>query len=139
MKSIKDEVRIQARASQVYDALTTQAGYRGWWNKVGEVAQTVGAEAMLRFVKDGQPVNMRFRIDEMKPNESVHWTCLAHDMPSWIGTTLDWKIKEEGGTAVVAFEHAGWKDVAPEPVAQGWKHFMGSLKAYVETGTGQPW
>ena len=139
MKSIKDEVRIQAPASKVYEALTTQAGYRGWWNKVGEVGQTVGAEAKLYFVKDGQPVNMRFRIDEMKPNESVRWTCIGHDMSSWVGTTLDWRIKEAGGTVVVSFEHAGWKDAAPEPVAQGWKHFVGSLKAYAETGTGQPW
>jgi hypothetical protein len=23
--------------------------------------------------------------------------------------------------------------------SQGWKHFLGSLKLYVETGTGQPW
>jgi uncharacterized protein YndB with AHSA1/START domain len=139
MKSIKDEVRIRAKASQVYDALTTQAGYRGWWNKVGEVGQTVGSEAILRFVKDGQPVNMRFRIDDMKPNESVRWTCVGHDMPSWIGTTLEWRIQESDGATLVSFEHAGWKDVAPEPVAQGWKHFIGSLRAYVETGTGEPW
>jgi hypothetical protein len=39
----------------------------------------------------------------------------------------------------VSFEHGGWKGAPPEPVMQGWKHFLGSLKAYVETGTGQPW
>ena len=118
MKSIKDEARIQATASKVYEALTTQAGYRGWWNKARDVGQTVGSEAKLYFVKDGQPVNMRFRIDEMKPNASVRWTCVSHDMPSWVGTTLDWRIKEAGGTVVVSFEHAGWKDDTPEPVAQ---------------------
>ena len=139
MNTIQDEVRIRASASQVYEALTTQAGYRGWWNKAGDVAETAGGEAKLHFVKDGTPVDMAFRIDEMKPNESVRWTCVGHDMSSWVGTTLDWRIKEASGTVVVSFEHAGWKDDAPEPVAQGWKHFLGSLKAYVETGTGQPW
>jgi uncharacterized protein YndB with AHSA1/START domain len=139
MSSIKDEVRIVAPIAKVYAALVTQAGYRGWWNAVADVPEKVGGEAQLRFVKDGMPVNMRFRIDEMKPNQGVRWTCIAHDMPSWVGTTLDWKLSEGGGGVLVSFEHAGWKDAAPEPVAQGWKHFLGSLKLYVETGTGQPW
>ena len=44
-----------------------------------------------------------------------------------------------GDEVLVSFEHAGWKDAAPEAVAQGWTHFIGSLKSYVETGAGQPW
>lgn len=139
MNSIKDEIRIHGTASKIYEALIRQAGYRGWWNAVGEVAETVGGEAKLRFVKDGNPVNMRFRIDEMKANESVRWTCVAHDMPSWVGTALTWRIKEAGGAVGVALDHSGWKDAAPDVVAQGWKHFLRSLKSYVETGTGQPW
>jgi uncharacterized protein YndB with AHSA1/START domain len=139
MKSIKEEVRIQAPVSKVYEALTRQAGYRGWWNAVGEVAESAGGEAKLRFVKDGTPVNMRFRIDEMKPNQSVRWTCVAHDLEDWVGTTLKWQLKEVGDAVLVSFEHAGWKGEAPDVVAQGWKHFAASLKSYVETGTGQPW
>lgn len=139
MSSIKDEIRISAGAEKVYRALSTQAGYRGFWNAVAEVPETVGGEAKLKFVKDGTPVNMQFRIDEMKPNELVRWTCTGHDMPSWVGTVLTWKIRAAGAESVVSFEHSGWKDEAPEPVIQGWKHFTGSLKAYAETGTGQPW
>jgi uncharacterized protein YndB with AHSA1/START domain len=139
MSAIKDEVRIQGTATKVYEALTRQSAYRGWWNAVGDVAEAVGGEAKLRFVKEGNPVNMRFRIDEMRANECVSWTCTAHDMPSWVGTTLSWRIKEAGGAVMVSFDHSGWKDAAPDPVVQGWKHFLGSLKSYVETGTGQPW
>ncbi len=139
MNAIKDEVRIQETAKKVYEALTLQAGYRGWWNAVGEVAEKVGGEAKLSFVKDGTPINMGFRIDEMKSNECVRWTCVTHDMPSWVGTSLTWRLAEAGGAVVVSLEHSGWQGVAPEMVAQGWKHFLGSLKSYVETGTGQPW
>jgi uncharacterized protein YndB with AHSA1/START domain len=139
MSSIKDEVRIVAGASKVYEALTRQAGYRGWWNSVAEVPESVGGEAKLRFIKEGNPVNMRFRIDEMKPNERVRWTCIGHDMPSWVGTSLTWEIKESQGAVLVTLDHAGWRDAGPEPVAQGWKHFLQSLKSYLETGTGQPW
>jgi uncharacterized protein YndB with AHSA1/START domain len=139
MSSIKDEIRINSTATKAYEALTRQAGYRAWWNAVAEVPDAVGGEVKLRFVKDGQPINMRFRIDEMKPNERVLWTCVAHDMEDWIGTSLDWRIKEAGGAVVVSLDHGGWKKAGPEPVAQGWKHFLGSLKSYLETGAGQPW
>jgi uncharacterized protein YndB with AHSA1/START domain len=136
MSSIQDEVRIAATAGKAWEALTTQAGYRGWWNKVAEIGES---EAKLLFIKDGQPVNMRFRIDELVPREKVGWTCIAHDMASWVGTTLAWRIRESGGEVLVSLDHAGWKEAAPEPVAQGWKHFLGSLKSYLETGAGQPW
>ena len=139
MSSIKQQIQISAPLDKVYAALSTQGGYRGWWNAVGEVPERVGGEAQLKFVKDGTPVNMGFRIDALQANEAVRWTCIAHDMPSWVGTTLDWKLSQQGDAVLVSFEHAGWKDAGPEAVAQGWKHFLGSLKLYVETGTGQPW
>jgi uncharacterized protein YndB with AHSA1/START domain len=139
MASIKDEVTIKTSVAKAYEALTSQAGYRGWWNGVAEVAQSEGGEAKLKFVKDGQPVNMRFRIDELKPNESVRWTCVAHDMPPWVDTQLSWTLRGSGDSVVVALDHSGWQGEGPEPVAQGWKHFLGSMKSYLETGTGQPW
>ena len=139
MNSIKDELQIHATSAQVYAALTQQSGYRSWWNAVAEVPEVVGGEAQLRFVKDGTPVNMRFRIDSLQPHVGVKWTCIGHDMPSWVGTTLDWKLSAQGGSVLVSFEHAGWKDGGPDAVAQGWKYFLGSLKLYLETGTGQPW
>ncbi len=139
MNSIEQEVRINGTVRKAYEALTLQSGYRGWWNATGEVPEAVGGEAKLHFIKDGQPVEMRYRIDEMKKDEAVRWTCIAHDMPSWVGTTLSWRLKGQGDQVVVSFEHAGWKDAAPEAVAQGWQHFTASLKSYVETGAGQPW
>jgi hypothetical protein len=74
-----------------------------------------------------------------RANERVRWTCVAHDMPSWVGTILTWTLRESGGATMVWFEHGGWKEGAPEPVVQGWKHFLASLRAYVEAGAGQPW
>jgi hypothetical protein len=56
-----------------------------------------------------------------------------------VGTTLSWAITPDGNGTEVSFEHAGWKGDAPEPVVQGWRHFVGSLRSFVETGEGQPW
>lgn len=139
MKAIEQEIRVNAPVNKVYAALTEQAGYRGFWNEVAEVPDAVGGEAKLQFVKDGMPVGMRFRIEELTSNERVRWSCVKHDMPSWVGTTLSWQLAGDGKTTLVRFRHDGWKDGAPEPVVQGWKHFVSSLKGYVETGTGQPW
>lgn len=139
MSSIKDEIRIQATAGKAYEALTRQDGYRAWWNQVAEVPDAVGGEARLRFVKEGNPVAMTFRIDEMKPDELVRWSCVAHDMPSWVGTTLTWRIARAGDAVLVSLDHGGWAGEPPAPVAQGWKHFLASLKSYLETGSGQPW
>lgn len=139
MASIKDQLRVAAPTSKVFEALSRQTGYRGWWNAAAEVPESEGKQAQLRFIKDGTPVNMRFRIDELTPNQRVRWTCIAHDLPGWVNTTLDWNLDASGPETLVRFEHAGWKEGAPEPVRDGWKHFLGSLKAYVETGSGQPW
>lgn len=139
MTAIRDEIGIQAPRAKVYAALTEQSGYRGWWNAVAEVSDSVGDEAKLRFVKDGHPVDMTFRIDELAAGERVRWTCTAHAMDSWVGTTLWWNLRDASGGSLVSFEHAGWKGDPPEPVVQGWKHFLASLRSYVETGTGQPW
>src|SRR5260221_11234927 len=124
MNAIKDEIQIATSASKVYEALTRQAGYRAWWNAAGDVAETEGGEADLHFVKEGKPVNMRFRIDEMKTNERVQWTCVANDGPSWVGTTLTWRIKAAGSSVLLSLEHDGWKDPPPEMIAQSWKHFL---------------
>jgi uncharacterized protein YndB with AHSA1/START domain len=139
MTSIKDEVRIRTTPARAYAALTEQSDYRGWWNKVAEVPGEVGGEPKLLFNKEGQLVSMQYRIDTLTPNELVKWTCIAHDMASWVGTTLTWTIKPAGDEVLVALDHARWQGEGPQPVAQGWRHFLGSLKSYLETGVGQPW
>lgn len=139
MSSIKEKLLIRATSAQVFEALTTPDGYRGWWSKDCQIAQKAGGESQLKFNKDGNVVTMRFRLDEAVPDKAVRWTCVGHDMESWIGTTLTWALATEGKSTEVMLEHGGWKGDVPEPVVHGWRHFIGSLRSYVETGQGQPW
>jgi uncharacterized protein YndB with AHSA1/START domain len=136
---IKQKTTIRGNAAKVFAALTEQAGYNGWWSKDCQIGRKAGDESKLKFNKEGNIVSMRFRIDELVPQKLVRWTCTGHDMESWIGTTLRWELTPGEGQTEVSFEHAGWKGEAPEPVAQGWQFFLGSLRSYVETGTGTPW
>ena len=58
----------------------------------------------------------------------------------WIGTTVNWTLRQDGDYTVILFEHRGWK----EPVefmnhcSTKWATFLLSLKSMVETGQGMP-
>jgi uncharacterized protein YndB with AHSA1/START domain len=139
MASINDSVKIQAPLGKAMEALTTQRGYNGWWSKDCQIPEAPGGLASLRFNKGGTIVSMQFRVDDIDPAGKVVWTCTAHDQASWVGTTLRWTVVPAGTGVEVRLEHAGWKDTGPEMVAQGWAHFLKSMKSYLETGVGEPW
>jgi uncharacterized protein YndB with AHSA1/START domain len=139
MNRIKEKLIVRGTPAEVFQALTTPSGYQGWWSKECQIAARPGEESKLKFNKEGNIVNMRFRLDATEADRAVRWTCVAHDMDSWIGTTLSWQLAPDGDATEVSLEHGGWKGDAPEPVVQGWRHFVGSLRSYVETGHGQPW
>jgi hypothetical protein len=135
----KEAISANAAPSAAHAALTTQAGYRGWWAKNCDVSEKPGGEATLRFDKGGTPVTMKWRIDEQSA-QRIRWTCIGHDAPSWIGTTLEWIIAPEGDGVSVTLTHGDWREPVPDQVKQGWHHFVGdSLKSFLETGTGKPW
>lgn len=129
-----------ATPAAAYAALTTEAGYRAWWAKNCDVSERPGGEATLHFDKGGTPVMMKWRVDEQLPDRRVMWTCIGHDAPQWIGTTLDWSITQKPDGVEVALAHGAWHEPVAEPVKQGWRHFVcDSLKSYLETGVGKPW
>jgi len=139
MENIANEVKIDAVPSKVYDALSTEEGYRGWWTKDCDVDPRPGGEAEFRF-NEGQ-VAMRFRFDALDPESGVRMTCIGHkNNDEWQGTKLRFDLAPQDGGTHVRFRHDGWdrKSDCYEQCVQGWAHFMTSLKGYVETGTGAP-
>jgi uncharacterized protein YndB with AHSA1/START domain len=139
MASIKDSIRIEAPLGRAMEALTTESGYRAWWSKDCSIPREVGGEANLKFDKGGTIVRMKFRVDAIDPKGTVKWTCIGHDMPTWIGTSLNWSVVPSGSGVEVKLDHAGWQGTPPAAVAEGWSHFLKSMKAFLETGRGEPW
>lgn len=139
MASIKDSIQIEVPLATAMNALTTESGYRGWWSKDCQIPERAGGEARLKFDKAGTPVTMKYRIDTIDPEGAVKWTCIDHDFASWIGTSLNWQVAAQGTGVEVRLDHAGWPDAPPDAVAQGWNHFLHSMKSYLETGRGEPW
>ena len=122
---------------KVYDALTTVDGLAGWWTtETTGRGDEVGGVVEFRFYGAG---GADMEVVEARPSEQVVWRVV--DGPDeWVGTTIDWRLRQEGDYTVVLFAHEGWK----EPVefmhhcSTKWGSFLMSLKALVEIGEGAP-
>lgn len=151
--TIRHELRLTADTEAARAAVVSLDGIRGWWAKdATSTGEEPGSEHVLRFVKGDRTVAMTFRVDAVE-DDRVTWTCTDNGNPIWPGTTLTWRIEAlagrdgvgtdgDRGTRVV-FEHAGFRVSADHPAyamtVEGWRHFVDSLRSYVETGAGEPW
>jgi uncharacterized protein YndB with AHSA1/START domain len=120
---------------KVYDALTTIDGLAGWWTEDTKGGTDVGGVIAFRFPAGG----FDMEVLELQPAKRVTWRVV--DGPEeWIGTTIDWNLRQDGDYTTVLFKHQGWR----EPVefmhhcSTKWGSYLMSLKSAVETGTGAP-
>jgi hypothetical protein len=130
--------RVGVRTSspeKVYDALTTVDGLAGWWT--GDTKGDAGVGGVLEF--RFPPGGFDMEVVEQRPLERVGWKVV--DGPEeWVGTTIDWELRQDGDWTIVLFGHRGWR----EPVefmhhcSTKWATYLMSLKGLVETGTGAP-
>jgi uncharacterized protein YndB with AHSA1/START domain len=119
-----------------YDALTDAAGLAGWWTAETSGDGEVGGVLRFRFPPIG---GFDMEVVEAVPDKRVSWRVV--DGPEeWVGTTIEWDLRQDGDWTIVLFAHRGWA----EPVefmhhcSTKWATFLMSLKALVETGTGAP-
>ncbi len=140
--NIEHQFKINKDAQSLFPLFSTEAGINKWWSSDCEIAKNIGEISKLRFTAD--KIEMHFRLDEVKGNEKVKWTCVDNPNPAWINTSIYFEIKASGEESSFQFKHSGWEDkwqgeLPYEQTKQGWEHFMKSLKSYCETGQGEPW
>jgi uncharacterized protein YndB with AHSA1/START domain len=143
MVDIRHRVGVKTSSPQmVYDALTTVEGLAGWWTD-GTTGRTVGRSGSTSV---GEVIEFRFppggfdmEVVELAPSKRVSWKVV--DGPEeWVGTTIDWDLRQDADYTIVMFKHQGWK----EPVefmhhcSTKWATYLMSLKSLVESGTGAP-
>ena len=122
--------------AKVYDALTTVDGLAGWWTDDTSGSAEPGGVLEFRFPPVG---GFDLEVLDARPDEHVGWRVVAGPA-EWVGTTIDWDLRQDGDWTVVLFRHAGWT----EPVefmhhcSTKWGSFLMSLKSWVETGRGDP-
>jgi uncharacterized protein YndB with AHSA1/START domain len=137
MAELKHQIPINAASDQVYAAIATQEGLRGWWTADSTAGKKQGGKAEFGFDKRG--VVFRMRIETLEPGKKVVWTCHG-DHPEWDGTTLTWTIAPEDGVSALRFTHSGWKSMSDYYAMcnSTWGELMYRLKAYVESGRPNP-
>jgi uncharacterized protein YndB with AHSA1/START domain len=140
MFDILHRVGIKASSDQVYQALATPQGVAGWWTTETTGDDKAGGVITFRFTDHGRELGVfEMRIIELSPKKRVVWQ-VEKGATEWVGTTIAFELKEENDFTIVLFRHQGWR----EPVefmhhcSTKWATFLMSLKAFGETGRGQP-
>ena len=120
---------------KVYEALTTIDGLAGWWTEDTSGSTDTGGVIEFRF----PPGGFDMEVIDQQPSERVTWKVVGGP-PEWVGTTVDWRLRQESAHTIVLFKHEGWD----EPVefmhhcSTKWATYLMSLKSLVETGAGAP-
>lgn len=136
MVDILHRVGVKAPSpAKVYEALTTVDGLAAWWTNDTTGSADVGGVLAFRF----PPGGFDMEVVEQRPDELVSWK-VVDGPPEWVGTTIDWQLRQDDDLTIVLFKHEGWK----EPVefmhhcSTKWATYLMSLKSLVETGEGAP-
>lgn len=140
-------ITVSSTAEAAYLALTE--GMKFWWTKPDKPILVVGDRSKFTF-----PPNKSFWTFEattLEPSRSVEMICieamhLHEGQPKeieseWLGTKVAWDIKRAGDQTQLRLEHCGLvPDLLCYDICEaGWDmFFVGSLKAYLDTGTGRP-
>src|SRR5689334_3300613 len=95
-----------ATPEKVYNALTTTKGLADWWTddtkgSGGEVGNVV----QFRFPQGG----FDMKVVELDPSQRVAWQ-VVEGPEEWVGTTIDWDLRQDGDYTIVMFKHQGWKE-----------------------------
>jgi len=120
---------------QVYGALTTLDGLSGWWTEKTSGEADLGGVIEFRF----GPGGFDMKVAELEPGRLVRWDVVGGP-EEWIGTSVQWDLRQDGDYTIVLFTHEGWR----EPVefmhhcSTKWATFLMSLKQFLETGEGAP-
>lgn len=140
MLNILHRVGIKAPSSEVFQALATTEGIAAWWTRETSGESKPGGVVVTRFFADGKLLGgFDLAVDDLVPDRRVAWR-VVEGPAEWIGTRICFELGREDGFTVILFRHEGWKEEVPfmSHCSTKWGSFLMSLKAYVETGTGQP-
>jgi uncharacterized protein YndB with AHSA1/START domain len=131
-------IRVKAAPGQLFDALTSVDGLAGWWVPVTGSGEAGGE---LRFIMNS-PDPLVIHVDEATRPATVRWTVTeCNFLADWVGTRPTFTITAvDGGGSELHFRHGGLTPELEciEMCANGWNHYLGSLRDYVEVGRGAP-
>jgi hypothetical protein len=129
---------VEADRAQVFEALSTTRGQRGFWTSDCDVSAD-----HARFGFPQAPMDLLTDVTA-EPGTLIRMR-VTSGFPFWEGSTWEWELREparaETGTGVL-FRHYGFAEGYPEidlaHTAQTWAMIMRSLADYVTSGSPHP-
>jgi uncharacterized protein YndB with AHSA1/START domain len=133
-------VRINAPADVVFDAITTAEALTAWWSPATGSGTTDG-ELRFPMVADHRP--LLIHVDEATRPTTIRWTVTECTfMEDWVGTQPTFTITStDNRLCELTFEHRGLDDrlECKDMCSRSWDHFIGtSLREFAEGGAGAP-
>jgi len=131
MADMQHAIEIEASREQVFRAIATEEGLRGWWTADSKTDSKVGGSAEFGFDHRGTVFHMR--IDELRPGARLVWSCLG-DPDDWKGTRLTWALSKADDGTMLHFTHGNWRATTDyfAMCNSTWGELMYRLKGYVE-------
>jgi uncharacterized protein YndB with AHSA1/START domain len=134
MPDIRHRVGIAAPQGHVYQMLSTQAGLARFWTTEVHGDSEMGGKLSFFFGRPEPSAVME--VAELSPERRVQWRCV--EGPSeWVGTTVTFDLKENGGETVLLFTHADWREAVEfmHHCSTKWATVLLGLRSGLEGGT----
>lgn len=135
---------VSAPPEQVFRAITEQIDL--WWTTKSNQAKTVNDRLRVEFIGD---TFKEIEITDAIPANLLTWNVLGAHLgheelekkDEWVNTEIRWEINPTNNGSSITLQHRG---LTPELECwdvcnHGWNHFLGSLKALLDTGKGTPY
>ena len=137
MAEIKHRVGIKGSAEQIYALLTTDVGLARWWTRNTRGAGEAGSIIQFRFAD----TQVDFEVVELIPQQLIRWHHSGNMPVDWMGSKIVFKLDQQDNQTVLLFNHYDWQksDDFLAHCSTKWGTFMMSIKACIETGTGNPY
>ena len=138
MAKTEHRINIAAPQNEVFQAITTADGLKGWYSPDVAGKSDKGGEVTLSFTEKEGP--FRWKVTEADKGSLVRWECLAGPGQS-AGTIATFRLasNNSGGTTV-ELDHEGFheSDAKLKTCNTLWGALMHHLKGFVETKQAKP-
>ena len=136
MKS-EHKITIDGSEEEVFEAITTVNGLKGWYSSDVSGKGDKGGEMTFSFTEKEGP--LRWKVTEAERGSLVRWECIQGPGKS-AGTTATFHLSGSGNKTIVEFEHEGFQesDEKLKTCNTLWGALMHHLKQFVETEQPKP-
>lgn len=137
--TIVEEIRINAPAERVFEALTNPDERVKWWGKEGRF-QTRHMESDLRpggkwsmsgIGVGGRPFVIKGEYIEISPPHALSFSWLPDWQSDATQTVVRFDLRETDGGTVVRLTHSGIRNESDKASHRGWPEVLAWLQSYV--------